>query len=116
MKLLEMHTRTNSSNLKDIVNVEVPENQKKVINMKYDLKRMKTRLNNEKNNTKDIKKKMGLKERRMMYNKNRKPFSEDNAISHTGPKPSSDNDTNVVNRSLEDISECKPLHSKNRNN
>lgn len=44
LKLLELNTRTNSQNLTEKMITELPENKKKMIDMKYDLKKMKTRL------------------------------------------------------------------------
>ena len=64
LKLLELNTRTNSQNLTHNLVAEIPEGQKKMINMKYDLKRMKTRLDFEKSKINEIKKNIGLKEKK----------------------------------------------------
>lgn len=63
MKLLEFNTRTNACNLGENMVVEVPETQKNMINMKYDLKRMKTRLDNDKFDVKEMMKVAGINEK-----------------------------------------------------
>lgn len=68
MKLLEFNTRTNASNLGENMVVEVPETQKNMINMKYDLKRMKTRLDNDKFDVKEMMKIAGINEKKKIHN------------------------------------------------
>mmetsp|Transcript_29503 Transcript_29503/g.26083 ORF Transcript_29503/g.26083 Transcript_29503/m.26083 type:complete len:192 (+) Transcript_29503:753-1328(+) len=66
-KLFDLNTRTNAQTLTSKVINEIPEDQKKMINMKYDLKKMKTRLVSEKSEVQEIKKKAGFFEKRGFY-------------------------------------------------
>ena len=63
LKILEMNTRTNCSKLSNrmLSFDEVPEERKKMINLKYDIKKMEKALKNEKWYISNLKKKRGIK-------------------------------------------------------
>ena len=69
LKLLEMNTRTNCLNLsKNITSYdEIPEEQKKMINLKYDLKKIEKALKSDQFNITNLKKKIGIKRQKRKH-------------------------------------------------
>lgn len=77
MALFELNTRRNMMNLSSKMVHEMPANKKKVIDMKYDLKKIKDKLVNERTQVIDLLKKSGIEEKRKKYGKCKRIFSFD---------------------------------------
>ena len=76
LDLLEMNTRTNASNLssKIIPFEEVPQEVKKMIDLKYDLRKIEKALTNDKSNISRLKEKIGM--RKLNSKRNQKETSK----------------------------------------
>lgn len=77
LKLLNLNSRTNATNVGTKMNNEIPKNKKKMIDLKYDLKKLATQLHWDKSVLNNIKKTAGItyKREKSRMDENRRMLS-----------------------------------------
>ena len=82
MALFELNSRTNMTNLSSKVVTEMPADKKKVIDLKYDLKKMKDKLVNDRTEVNQLLKKSKNEERRKKFDERSRRVLSFDDVSH----------------------------------